>query len=108
MRMRSVLFSILGFAVLSGCASNTASSSPDLTTYAGALEAAQQKQAEARERGHAWNTVDPLLRQAAAANDAGDEEEAIRLATEARLHAELSIEQAEFDSEAWKTRAGFE
>ena len=107
MRMRSTLLLILASAALSGCAASTASS-PDLTTYAGALEAAQLRQAEARERGHAWNTVEPLLSQAAAANDAGDEEEAIRLANEARLHAELSIEQAEFESEAWKTRAGFE
>ena len=105
MRKGLMILLVLASASLSGCATTTPGA--DLSTYAGALEAAQLKQAEARELGHAWNTVEPLLRQAEAANDAGDEEEAIRLATEARLHAELSIEQAAFESEAWKTRAGF-
>ena len=99
MRIQTLIPMLAVFA-LSACAT----SGPDLSTYAGAVEAAQQKQAEARELGHAWNTFEPLLSQAAAANDAGDEEEAIRLATEARLQAELAIEQAEFESEAWRTR----
>lgn len=99
MRIRTLILTLAACG-LSGCASTA----PDLSTYAGAVEAAEQKQAEARELGHAWNTFEPLLSQAAAANDAGDEEEAIRLATEARLQAELAIEQAEFESEAWRTR----
>ena len=105
MRIQTLILLAAGSIALSGC--TTSATAPDLSTYAGAIEAAQMKQTEARELGHAWNTVEPLLRQAEAAWDAGDEEEAIRLATEARLHAELSIEQAAFESEAWKTRAGF-
>ncbi len=73
-------------------------------SYAATLAGAEAKIAEARDKGHAWTTFEALLQQAAAASDAGDEEEAVRLATEARLHAELAIEQSEFEAEAWKTR----
>ena len=106
MRMRTLIpMLMLTGCGLYGCAGTAAA--PDLATYAGAVEAAQQKQAEARELGHAWNTVEPLLQQAAAANDAGDEEEAVRLANEARLHAELAIEQAHAEASAWRERASF-
>ncbi len=103
MRIRSLIPALLFSGLLSGCAAT----GPDTTTYAGAVEAAQQKQAEARELGHAWNTFEPLMRQAEAANDAGDEEEAVRLANEARLHAELAIEQAGSEASAWRERASF-
>jgi len=54
---------------------------------------------------NAWSTSDSLLKQAQAAATDGDEPRAIRLADEARIHAELAAKQADAESLAWRARA---
>lgn len=54
------------------------------------------------EKGHAWMTADQLIKEAAAAADAGDEARAITLANEARIHAELAAVQADTEATVWR------
>jgi len=49
-----------------------------------------------------WSKTEGLLRAAKTANADGRVEEAIILATEARLQAELAVVQAEREKEAWR------
>ena len=58
----------------------------------------------AAEKGHAWSTSDQLIKDAAKAADEGDEALAIKLADEARIHAELAAIQAETEATAWRDR----
>jgi len=74
------------------------------TSYAEAHDAAVSAIDEAAALGHAWSTSDALLKEGAAAAAEGDEELAIQLTDEARIQADLSIRQAEFEKGAWSER----
>ena len=58
----------------------------------------------AAERGHAWMTSDQLIKDAAKAAADGDEDLAIQLADEARIHAELAVIQADEEATAWRDK----
>lgn len=74
------------------------------TSYAEAHAAAVAAIELSAARGHAWSTSDVLLQEAATAAAEGDEKLAIQLADKARIQAELSVRQAEFEESAWTER----
>lgn len=74
------------------------------TSYAEAHAAAVLAIDEAAALGHAWSTSDALLKEGATAAAENNENLAIQLTDEARIQAELSIQQAEFEKEAWSER----
>ena len=71
-------------------------------TYVDARAAAMTAIAVATERGHAWTTSDQLIDEADKAAQDGNESLAILLADEARIHAELAVEQADREATAWR------
>ena len=73
-------------------------------SYAEAHAAAVSAIDEAAALGHAWSTSDVLLKEGAAAAAEGNEDLAIQLTDEARIQADLSIQQAEFEKGAWSER----
>ncbi len=81
--------------ILSGCGTPQA-------TYEDARAAAMAAIAVATERGHAWTTSDQLIDEADKAAQDGNESLAISLADEARIHAELAVEQADREATAWR------
>ena len=58
--------------------------------------------AAATDRGHAWTTSDQLIDEADKAVRDGNESLAISLADEARIHAELAVQQADREATAWR------
>ena len=75
----------------------------DESAYEQALEAATAAQKEVAALGFEWTTVEALLQGAAAAAEAGEYGKATELATEARLHSELGIAQAQAQARQWKS-----
>ena len=71
-------------------------------SYAEAHVAALAAMQIAADKGHAWNTSDQLIKEAAEASDSGDEALAIALADEARIHAALAAAQAEREAATWR------
>ena len=65
---------------------------------------AEDLRAQAAAQGHEWIAIEDLLRQAAAAKDAGNEETALELVEQARFQAEAALRQAEREKEAWRRR----
>lgn len=63
---------------------------------------AEEAIARAESIGNVWTTSYQLLEAASAAHLDGDEAEAIRSADEARIHAELAIQQAAREAETWQ------
>lgn len=74
------------------------------TSYAEAYAAAVAAMEASAARGHAWSTAGVLLEQGAAAAADGDDELAIELADKARIQADLSVRQADFEESAWVER----
>lgn len=56
----------------------------------------------AANKGHAWTTSDQLIDEADKAVRDGNESLAISLADEARIHAELAVQQADREATAWR------
>lgn len=77
---------------------NTETSASYLDASAAAAAAIQL----ATDKGHAWNTFDKLINDAAAAAESGDEAGAIALADEARIQADLAVMQADREVTAWR------
>lgn len=71
-------------------------------TYVDARAAAMTAIAAATDRGHAWTTSDQLIDEADKAARDGNESLAISLADEARIHAELAVQQADREATAWR------
>ena len=97
---------LLCVSVLSGSGfvladSGDASSGESFATVYAAATAAL---AEAEAIRNVWSNTERLLRQAQTANDEGRTDEAVRLATEAKLQAELALIQAISEKELWRTR----
>lgn len=83
-----------------GAQSLSAPSSSYAEVHAAAVAAIELAQAQ----GHAWSTSEVLLAEGAAAAAEGDNDLAIQLTDKARVQAELSIQQAEFEKGAWSER----
>lgn len=93
---------------ISGC-SQQQDTGDSLTNQSGlsfdeVYAAAENTLARAETRKTAWSNTDDLLRDAKAAFDDGRVDDAIILATEARLQAELALEQADAEEIAWRAR----
>lgn len=74
------------------------------TSYDEVYAAAQEALAEATAARNVWSKTDALLERSKVAHEEGRLEEAIALASEAKLQAELALEQARAEQTAWRTR----
>jgi len=83
-----------------GAQSLSTTSSSYAEAHAAAVAAIELAQAH----GHAWSSSEVLLAEGAAAAAQGDNDLAIQLTDKARVQAELSIQQAEFEKSAWAER----
>jgi hypothetical protein len=95
-------------ALAFGCgerAQDSAVSRPgDAPSYEEVYAAAEQALAEAEARRNVWTPTEKLMAQSRQAFAQGRVDDAIELATEARLLAELAVEQAETEQDAWRSR----
>ena len=94
--------------LLAGCGEQSDTSQPTDDTgplsFASAYAAAEESLAQAESRRNVWSKTEEMLEYAKAAYDEGRVDEAIELATEARLQAELAVTQADHEKEAWRSR----
>ena len=94
--------------LLAACGEQSDSSSPTgdagTPSFASAYAAAEDSLAKAEARRNVWSKTEEMLENAKAAYDDGRVDEAIELATEARLQAELALTQADHEKEAWQSR----
>ena len=74
------------------------------TAFDDAYAAAEAALAEAESNRNVWSKTENLLKLSKAANDDGRAGEAIDLANEAKIQAELAIAQAVGEKEAWRAR----
>jgi hypothetical protein len=77
---------------------------PADTAFDDAYSAAEAALAEAEANRNVWSKTENLLKLSKAANSEGRTGEAIDLANEAKIQAELAIAQAVGEKEAWRTR----
>ena len=71
-------------------------------SFAESYAAAEAALAEATANRNVWSKTDGILKQSKIAYDEGRTEDAIRLANEARLQAELALTQAISQKKDWK------
>lgn len=94
--------------LLPGCGQETVSSiAPEHAggaSFADVYAAAKQALAIAEAKRNVWSRTEGLLRDAKAADADGRTDQAIALAIEAKLQAELASVQADNEAEAWRTR----
>jgi hypothetical protein len=101
---------ILSISLFTGCGQN-----PDTSADAPAEEsatasfdsvyaAAEEALAIAQERRNVWSKTEEMLHDSKVAYDDGRVDEAIQMATEARLQAELAVTQADREKDAWRSR----
>jgi hypothetical protein len=94
--------------LLAGCGEQSDSSNPTghagAPSFASVYAAAEESLAQAAARRNVWSKTEEMLADAKAAYDEGRVDEAIELATEARLQAELAVAQADHEKEAWRSR----
>ena len=94
--------------LLAGCGERSDTSQPTAdagpTSFASAYAAAEESLAKAAARRNVWSKTEEMLNDAKAAYDQGRVDEAIELATEAKLQAELAVTQADHEKEAWRSR----
>lgn len=80
---------------------NAASGDPEVALKQIKQEA-EEAHAHADRLGFEWNTIQPLLDNAAAAHQAGEVEKAHALYQEAKHHSMLAVEQAEYADKHWQ------
>lgn len=79
-------------------------SQPVGTSYSEVYAAAQEALAEATAARNVWSKTEALLERSKVAHEEGRLEDAIVMASEAKLQAELALEQARAEQTAWRTR----
>ncbi len=94
--------------LLPGCGQETVSSGSSEhageSSFTDIYAAAEQALAIAEAERNVWSRTEGLLRDAKAANADGRIDEAIALATEAKMQAELASIQTDTEAAAWRTR----
>ena len=94
--------------LLAGCGEQSDSSNPTgdagAPSFASVYAAAEESLAKAEARRNVWSKTEEMLEDAKAAYDEGRVDEAIELATEARLQAVLALTQSDHEKEAWRSR----
>jgi len=102
---------ILCILLFAGCGQNQDSSADAAPAEEGgsasfdnAYAAAEEALAIAEERRNVWSKTEEMLHDSKVAFDEGRVDEAIQMATEARLQAELAVTQADREKEAWRSR----
>lgn len=107
MNKLSILLVACAF-LLPGCGQETVSSvsaeHAGGSSFAEIYAAAEQALAVAEAKRNVWSRTEGLLRDAKTADADGRTDEAIALATEAKLQAELASVQADTEAETWRTR----
>ena len=94
--------STLAFVLLAALMLNASAMAADATEYKLELAKAKATLTDAQSKVQLWSTSDILLEDAEKAAAAGDFELAVKLATEARLHAELAVATAEREKKVWQ------
>jgi len=84
--------------------SGSAASDAQVSSFEDIYTAAEEALAAAEDRRNAWSMTEGMLSDAKIAFDNGQVAEAVELATEAKLQAELALAQAESEKSAWRTR----
>ena len=85
-------------------ASHTAASPVTADSALAAIEQAEAARQAAAELGYEWLKTRTLIKQAREASAQEDWQQAVELATEARLQGELAAAQAAREAEAWQRR----
>ncbi len=98
MRTTARLFSValLSLGLITGCASTDEAS--DEVTAAQAIADAKAANAEARALNYEWRDTGKLIAKAEKALEAGNDEEAIKLANQAKEQATIAVAQAEAEN----------
>ena len=73
-------------------------------TFDAAYAAAEEALAVAAANRNVWSKTENILEQSKAANSEGRTEEAIELANEAKIQAELATDQALAEKDEWRSR----
>ncbi len=99
---------VLSVFVATGCShmgeAATENSGSAATSYEDEYAAAQDALARAVAARNVWSKTEALLQQSQLANSEGRVTDAIALASEARIQAELALEQARSEQDAWRSR----
>lgn len=101
-------FAVLAASVLltacseSGVNTENAASADPEAALKQIKQEAEEARAHADQLGFEWNTIQPLLDKAAAAQQAGEAEKAHTLYQEAKHHSMLAVEQAKYAEEHWQ------
>ena len=85
-----------------GCAQQPVSSD-ESQSFADAYAEAEAALAAAEARRNVWSKTEGILQQSRVAFDEGREDEAVKLAGEARLQAELALAQAIAQEKDWRS-----
>ncbi len=102
--IRKYAFVTICISALAGCGQESSDSdvaSPS-DTFAESYAAAEAALAEAEANRNVWSKTDGILGQSRTAYDEGRTDDAIELANEARLQAELALVQAISQKKDWK------
>jgi hypothetical protein len=92
--------SVLG--LLAGLMLQSPLMAADAAGYAIVLEKAENTLCDAATKVQLWSTSEILLDNAAKAAESGDFEQAIKMADEARIQAELAVATAERETKVWQ------
>lgn len=101
MTMKRAVAAICVSLVL-GCAQHV-SSNDEPESFADVYAEAEAALAAAEARRNVWSKTEGVLQQSKVAFDEGREDEAIKLAGEARLQAELALAQAIAQEKDWRS-----
>lgn len=103
--LRKITFLAICMSVMAGCRQESSNSGVALPSdsFADAYAAAEAALAEAEANRNVWSKTDGLLQQSKIAYDEGRTEDAVELANEARLQAELALVQAISQETEWKS-----
>lgn len=102
--IRKYVFLVLSLAVAAGCAQQPSghSAAAPVVPFAEAYAAAEAALAEASANRNVWSKTEDILQQSRIAYDEGRKDDAVELANEARLQAELALTQAISQKKDWQ------
>lgn len=102
--IRKYLFVTICISALAGCGQESSDSDVALPgdSFAASYAAAVAALAEAEAHRNVWSKTDGILEQSKTAYDEGRMDDAIELANEARLQAELALAQSISQQTDWK------
>lgn len=95
---RLILVALLSLGLMAGCATTSEEEATGPTAAEQAIAEAKAANEQAKAAGYEWRDTDKLIKEAEAAEFAGNDEEAIRLANKALKQAQTAIAQGEAEN----------